>query len=89
MGTEENKNNRVVQIEIDDEVRKLTIEGVDKDAQVVMRQELSDDELDNVAGGGINFKDSSWLFGGTPNINPTNIPNTTPNPVPVPTPAPY
>ena len=47
----EEKAKRVVQIEIDDEVRKLTIEGVDKDAQVVMRQELSDDELDNVAGG--------------------------------------
>ena len=47
----EDKNKRVVQIEIDDQVKKLTIEGVDKDAQVVMKQELSDDELDNVAGG--------------------------------------
>ena len=47
----EDKNKRVVQIEIDDEVKKLTVEGVDKDAQVVMRQEFSDDELDNVAGG--------------------------------------
>ena len=47
----EEKAKRVVQIEIDDQVKKLTIEGVDKDAQVVMKQELSDDELDNVAGG--------------------------------------
>ena len=47
----ETKSKRVVQIEIDDQVRKLTVEGIDKDAQVVMRQELSDDELDNVAGG--------------------------------------
>ena len=47
----DDKNKRVVQIEIDDEVKKLTVEGVDKDAQVVMRQEFSDDELDNVAGG--------------------------------------
>ena len=47
----EEKAKRVVQIEIDDQVKKLTIEGVDKDAQVVMRQELSDNELDNVAGG--------------------------------------
>ena len=44
-------NKRVVQIEIDDKVKKLTIEGMDKDAQVVMREELSDDELDVVAGG--------------------------------------
>ena len=47
----EKEEKRVVQIEIDDEVRKLTIEGVDKDAQVVMRQELSDDELDDITGG--------------------------------------
>ena len=47
----ETKSKRVVQIEIDDEVKKLTIEGIDKDAQVVMKQELSDDELDGVAGG--------------------------------------
>ena len=47
----EKKEKRVVQIEIDDEVKKLTIEGVDKDEQVVMREELSDDELDEVSGG--------------------------------------
>jgi hypothetical protein len=50
MATEE-KNKRVVQIEIDNEVKKLTIEGVDKDAQVVMRQELNDEDLDGAAGG--------------------------------------
>ena len=47
----EQKDKRVVQIEIDDEVKKLTIEGTNKDAQVVMRQELSDDDLNGVAGG--------------------------------------
>ena len=50
----EEKAKRIVHVEIDDDVKKLTIEGVDKDQQVVMREELSDDELDNVAGGGIN-----------------------------------
>ena len=40
------KEKRVVQIEIDDDVKKLTIEGVDKDQQVVMREEISDEELD-------------------------------------------
>ena len=49
----EKKEKRVVQIEIDDVVKKLTIEGVDKDARLVMREELSDDELDQVAGGTI------------------------------------
>ena len=47
----EEKAKRVVQIEIDDQVKKLTVEGVDKDQQVVMRQELSDEDLDSVAGG--------------------------------------
>ena len=48
---ENKKVKRVVQFEIDDDVKKLTIEGVDKDQQVVMRQELSDEDLDSVAGG--------------------------------------
>ncbi len=47
----EKKEKKVVQIEIDDNVKKLTIEGVDKDEQVVMHEELSDDELDRVSGG--------------------------------------
>ena len=47
----EKKDKRMVNIEIDDDVRKLTIKGMDKDQQVVMHEELSDDELDNVSGG--------------------------------------
>ena len=49
----EDRNKRIVNIEIGDEVRKLTIEGQDKNQQVVMREELSDDELDAVAGGSL------------------------------------
>lgn len=45
------KENRVVQIEIDDDVKKLTIEGMDKDEKVVMREEISEDDQDNVTGG--------------------------------------
>ena len=47
----EEKAKRILHVEINDDVRKLTIEGVDKDQQVVMRQELEEDELDNVTGG--------------------------------------
>ncbi len=43
----------VLHVEINDDVRKLTIEGVDKDQQVVMRQELNEDELKDVTGGTI------------------------------------
>ncbi|MGX8683430.1 MAG: hypothetical protein ACSW77_06415 [Bacteroidales bacterium] len=48
---ENKKEKRVVQIEIDDNVKKLTITGEDKDQQVVMKEELDDDKLDQVAGG--------------------------------------
>ena len=48
---ETNKNKRIVSIAIDDDVRKLTIEGVNQDEEVVMREELSDDDLDAVTGG--------------------------------------
>ena len=47
----EEKAKRILHVEINDDVRKLTIEGTDKDQQVVMRQELDEDELDNVTGG--------------------------------------
>ena len=47
----EDKNKRLVNIEIEDDVKRLTITGQDEHDQVVMREELSDDELDNVAGG--------------------------------------
>ena len=50
---ETNKEKRIVQIEIGADVKKLTIEGVDKDQQVVMREDISDEELENVAGGGL------------------------------------
>ena len=49
----EDKNKRLVNIEIEDDVKRLTITGQDEHDQVVMKQELSDDELDNVAGGRI------------------------------------
>ena len=45
------KEKKFVQIEIGDDVKKLTIEGVDKDQQVVMREEISDKELEQVASG--------------------------------------
>ena len=48
---ESKKEKRVVRIEIGDNVKKVTITGEDKDQKVVMKQELSEDELDAVTGG--------------------------------------
>ena len=49
---EEQKNNkRVLSIELDNEVKKVSITGKNGEEKVVMRQELSEDDLDIVAGG--------------------------------------
>ena len=47
----ENKDKRVLQVELDNNVKKVAITGVDADDKVVMRQELNEDDLDQVAGG--------------------------------------
>ena len=47
----ENKYKRVLQVELDNNVKKVAITGVDADDKVVMRQELNEDDLDQVAGG--------------------------------------
>ena len=48
---EENKNKRVLQVELDNNVKKVAITGVDADDKVVMRQELNEDDLDQITGG--------------------------------------
>jgi hypothetical protein len=42
---------RLVIIELEDEVKKLSITGLNSDEQVVMSQELDEDVLDQVGGG--------------------------------------
>ena len=48
---EENKDKRVLQVELDNNVKKVVITGVDADDKVVMRQELNEDDLDQITGG--------------------------------------
>ncbi len=48
---EDNKEKRVLRVELDNEVKKVSITGKNSDEKVVMRQELSEDELDLAAGG--------------------------------------
>ena len=47
----ENKDKRVLQVELDNNVKKVAITGKDADDKVVMRQELNENDLDNVSGG--------------------------------------
>ena len=48
---DEKKQKRVLTIELDDDVKKVSITGLGDDNQVVMAQELSEDELDQAVGG--------------------------------------
>ncbi len=48
---EEKKEKRVLRIELEDDVKKVSITGKNGDEQVVMSQELNEDDLDQVAGG--------------------------------------
>ena len=49
---EEQKNEkRVLSIELDDEVKKVSITGMGSDEKVVMKQELDETELDQATGG--------------------------------------
>ena len=48
---EEKKEKRVLQIELDDDVKKVSITGKNAEEKVVMSQELNEDDLDQVAGG--------------------------------------
>ena len=52
---EENKDKRVLKVEFDNNVKKVAITGMDADDKVVMRQELSEEDLDAVSGGDIIF----------------------------------
>ena len=48
----ENKEKRVLRVELDDDVKKISITGKNGDEKVVMRQELSEDDLEQATGGG-------------------------------------
>ena len=48
---EENKDKRVLRVELDNDVKKVSITGKNSDEEVVMRQELNDEDLDQATGG--------------------------------------
>lgn len=60
---EENKDKRVLNIELDDEVKKVSITGLGDDEKVVMKQELDEEDLEQVAGGFWFYKPSCSSIG--------------------------
>ena len=49
---DEKKEKRVLSIELDENVKKVSITGLGDDETVVMKQELTEEELDQATGGG-------------------------------------
>lgn len=52
--------------EIDNDAKKVSITGINSDEKVVMRQELSEDELEQATGGGWYETKSFGTRGGSP-----------------------
>ena len=48
---EEKNNKRMLQVELDGSVKKVSITGLDADEKVVMRQDLDEDDLNQIDGG--------------------------------------
>ena len=48
---DEKKEKRVLSIELDENVKKVSVTGLGDDNQVVMSQELDEEELDQATGG--------------------------------------
>ena len=48
---EEKKQKRVLSIELDENVKKVSITGLGDDETIVMKQELNEEELEQATGG--------------------------------------
>ena len=48
---EKNNEKRVLRVELDNDVKKVSITGKNGEEKVVMRQELDEDELEQATGG--------------------------------------
>ena len=53
---DEKKEKRVLSIELDEKVKKVSITGLGDDETVVMKQELDEEELDQATGGSYEFE---------------------------------
>ena len=67
---DEKKEKRVLNIELDDDVKKVSITGLGDDETVVMKQELDEEELDQATGGGSTSPYKCSNYHGCPNQCP-------------------
>ena len=67
MGMEEKKEKQVLNNELDENVKKVSITGLGDDETVVMKQELDEDELDQATGGmSVPFRKCVSVYVGCP-----------------------
>ena len=59
---EEKKEKRVLKVELDDDVKKVSITGLGDDDKVVMMQELNEEDLDEATGGAGVHKPQFFYF---------------------------
>jgi hypothetical protein len=48
---EENKDKRLLQVELDNNVKEVSITGLDAENKVIMKQDLNEDEIDQISAG--------------------------------------
>lgn len=53
---EEQKEKRVLSIELDNDVKRVSITGINSDEKIVMRQVLDEDDLEQATGGTVCLK---------------------------------
>ena len=53
---EKNNEKRVLRVELDNDVKKVSITGKNGEEKVVMRQELDEDDLEQATGGTVHCK---------------------------------
>ena len=71
---EEQKEKRVLSIELDNDVKRVSITGINSDEKIVMRQVLDEDDLEQATGGGWYETKSFGTRGGSPFYNdPTQL----------------
>ena len=66
---EENKDTRVLSIELNNNVKHVSITGKDSEENVVMRQELTEDDMNHATGGGLRIQNFLYHEGVDENVN--------------------
>ena len=65
----EQKDKRVLSIELNNNLKHVSITGKDSEENVVMRQELTEDDMNHATGGGLRIQNFLYHEGVDENVN--------------------